>query len=209
MVLGLIILALFLVALAFSQAWTVWLLRREVTRLEQRLDESLDDQDLLDFQERLQELLKQARGAGAEMVDSIAKRQEALEKTLVLVKEAEQRLMVRTQVLEKSADAVALRTEKLQAAPAPKAPKAPRPKAPAPKPQAVPVPAPATAPALEPESALVAAETPKPAPASKHQRVYELSDQGLNRDQIAKAAGILAGEVELILNLRPKKAGRA
>lgn len=210
MALSLIILGLLLVALGFSQAWTIWLLRREVARLEQRLDESLDDQDLLDFQERLQDLLKQARGAGAEMVETVGKRQEALEKTLVLVKEAELRLQARTQILEKSADAVALRAEKLKEAPAPrKSAKAARPQPQsAPKPLPVPEPAPAApvpAPAAEEKDRSYLVRPPAP---SRNQRVYELADQGLDRDQIAKEAGILAGEVELILNLRPKKPGR-
>lgn len=211
MALSLIILGLLLVALGFSQAWTVWLLRREVARLEQRLDESLDDQDLLDFQERLQDLLKQARSAGAEMVETVAKRQDALEKTLVLVKEAELKLQARTQLLTQSADAVAQRAERLKEAPAPKksSKAAKSPAAPKALPKAEPAPAPAppvpkAAPAEEKDRSYLV----RPAPPSRNQRVYELADKGLDRDQIAKEAGILAGEVELILNLRPKKPGR-
>jgi DNA-binding NarL/FixJ family response regulator len=40
---------------------------------------------------------------------------------------------------------------------------------------------------------------------NRYQRVYELSDQGLSREQIARESGILPGEVDLILNLRPGK----
>jgi hypothetical protein len=46
------------------------------------------------------------------------------------------------------------------------------------------------------------------APVSRHQKIYDLSDQGLTREQIAKEAGVLAGEVDLILNLRPKRRGK-
>jgi hypothetical protein len=216
MALSLILLGLLLVGLGFFQAWTVWLLKREVARLEQRLDESLDDQDLLDFQERLQDLLKQARSTGAEMVETVARRQDALEKTLVLVKDAEAKLVARAQVLTQSAEALAQRTEKLQQAPAGKPAKKAVPK---PKPVDAAVPPPAEAPEAQEEKersylvrpAPVTAPTPAPAPSpapSRHQKVYDLADQGLNRDQIAKESGILAGEVELILNLRPKRPGR-
>jgi hypothetical protein len=101
-----------------------------------------------------------------------------------------------------------LRAEKLKEIPAPrKSSKIARPQS-APKPLPQPEPAPATplpAPEVEEKdrSYLV-----RPAAPSRNQRVYELADQGLDRDQIAKEAGMLAGEVELILNLRPKKPGR-
>ena len=39
---------------------------------------------------------------------------------------------------------------------------------------------------------------------ARYQKIYDLADQGLNREQIAKNAGILPGEVDLILNLRRK-----
>jgi hypothetical protein len=42
-----------------------------------------------------------------------------------------------------------------------------------------------------------------PAP-SRYQKIYDLADQGLNREQIAKQADLLPGEVDLILNLRRK-----
>lgn len=215
--LSLIVIAFLIVGAGFAQAWTIWYLRREVARLEQRLDESLDDQDLLDFQERLQDLLKQARSTGAEMVETVAKRQDALEKTLILVKEAEQKLMARAQVMEKSADAIATRAEKLQEAPRkPAAKSLSKPKAkpsaaaptPTPSPAAAPVaPAPAPGPADDKERSYLVRPTQAAGP-SKHQRIYDLADQGLTRDQISKETGVLAGEVELILNLRPKRPGR-
>jgi hypothetical protein len=42
--------------------------------------------------------------------------------------------------------------------------------------------------------------------ASRYQAIYDLADEGLNHEQIAKRAGILPGEVNLILNLRKKGA---
>jgi hypothetical protein len=231
MALTLITLSLLLIALGLFQAWTLWYLKREVSRLDQRLDESLDDQDLLDFQERLQGLIQQARATGSDMVGQVERRQEALEKTLGLVREAEKALLARAHLLEKSADAMAQRAEKLKAEPA-KAKAARRAQAPksSPKPVAKPLSQPealaeAPAPAAEqtladqtPAEALAAAEArtrsylvrqAAPAPVAptggRKQRVYELADQGLSRDQIARETGALPGEVELILNLRPRR----
>lgn len=208
MALPLILVALLLLGLALFQAWTLWYLKREAARLDQRLDESLDDQDLLEFQERLQALLQQARAAGNDLVQSVERRQEALEKTLVLVREAEKKLVARAQVLEKSAEALALRAEKLRSGPAKKTaksrPGAAKPALPLPeKPRSYLVrPAPETDRSGETKAPTPAPATP--APKARHQKVYDLADQGLDRDQIAKASGLLPGEVELILNLRPK-----
>lgn len=213
MALSLIILSLLMLGLLFFQAWMLWYAKREVARLERRLDESLDDQDLLDFQDRLQSLMQQARSAGAEMVQTVERRQDALEKTLVLVREAEKKLQARAQLMDKAADAMAARVEKLNAEPAKtkrREAQPVKPKRPAPPPAEAqeakdrsylvrPAPVPTAVPAEAP---------PAPAPVNRHQKVYDLADQGLNRDQIAKESGILPGEVELILNLRPRPKGR-
>jgi hypothetical protein len=234
MAIGFVILGLLILALGLSQAWTVWYLRRQVARLDQRQDESLDDQDLLDFQERLQALLSQSKEAGADMVRTIQERQSALEKTLLLVMEAEKKLMARAQVMEKTANAVAERAEALkQPAARPRraavksSAKAARPAKVTPVSQLRPAETaekdaspeePDTAAELadseernrsylvRPASANAGAASPAP---SRHQKIYDLSDQGLNRDQIAKEAGMLPGEIELILNLRPRRRGGA
>lgn len=223
MALTVITLSLLLVALGLSQAWMLWYLRRQVSRLDQRLDESLDDQDLLDFQERLQDLMAQARESSGDMVRSVTQRQDALEKTLTLVREAEKQLVARAKLLEHNADAIAKRAEKLKAEviekkarranarperPA-KAPGAPEPKPAHDAEQG----APETPKANEAaRSYLVRPPAPEreagPAASGRHQRIYELSDQGLSRDQIAKESGVLPGEVELILNLRPRRRDR-
>lgn len=215
MALTLIVIALLLLALGFVQGWLYWYLKREIARVDQRLDESLDDQDLLDFQERLQALMLQAREAGVDMVQTVDKRQTALEKSLQLVREAEKQLVARAQLLELTAQAIGKRAEDLKAgtgdakAKKPVAKPKPGPAAKAPKPTeaeeeqrrsylsrpAAPAPQPVAAP--QPVTAI-----------SKHQRIYDLADQGLNRDQIAKESGVLPGEVELILNLRPKRKDR-
>lgn len=221
MALTIITLSLLLVGLGLSQAWMLWYIKRETARLDQRLDESLDDQDLLDFQERLQQLLEQAREAGSDMVQTVQQRQDALEKTLVLVREAEKNLVARAQILQKSADAIGKRAEKLKEEALEKKIRRAAPKK-------LPPPARETPKRLEADSVaedegeetaqaerarsyLVrpsAAPSPAPVVGGRHQKVYELSDQGLSRDQIAKESGILPGEVELILNLRPRRKDR-
>lgn len=221
MALTIITLSLLLIGLGLSQAWMLWYIKRETARLDHRLDESLDDQDLLDFQERLQDLLGQAREAGADMVKTVQQRQDALEKTLVLVREAEKNLVARAQILQKSADAIGKRAEKLKEEQLEKRARRTAPKKPAPPAFEAPS-RPETAPIAEDDaeeaarversrSYLVrpsAAAGPAPVAGGRHQKVYELSDQGLSRDQIAKESGILPGEVELILNLRPRRKDR-
>jgi hypothetical protein len=226
------ILVLLMLGLVFFQIWQLWFTRRELARLEQRLAESLDDQDLMEFQDRLKGLLAETRDAGLSLVQTIERRQAALEKVIVRAEDAEKRLSVRTQLLELAAK------ELVKAPPAASAKDA-SPKAKARTGKRPPATA---APVLIP-SAPVPVEETSPAEAagavagraakaiesaaqeearrnylsrpgaptanapSRHQRVYELSDQGLSREQIAREAGILPGEVELILNLRPGKRG--
>jgi hypothetical protein len=216
MTLGLILLFLLLLALGLVQAWTIWFLRRQIARLDQRLEESLDDQDLLDFQERLQTLLDQAKATVGDMLRSVQERQTALEKSLALVREAEKQLLARTQVLSKAADAAAERAEKLLAQeggrkfsrPPQKAPTK-RSRPPQEAARAAPTPPEQEKPEADGSKAAederAPAASPSPTGSSRHQRIYDLADRGLNREQIAKETGLLPGEVELILNLRPRR----
>lgn len=219
MELGIVIVALLVIGLGLVQAWTVWYVKREVARLDHRLDESLDDEDLLQFQERLQGLLAQTKDAGLDMVSAVDRRQAALERALEKVREAELKLAARAELLGKAADAAALRTAKLDQEEPPRAKaarptrqvakvKTPAPPTPAPK---VELPEPAKADETAEEQAernrtyLVRSATPAP---SRHQKIYDLSDQGLSREQIARETDTLPGEVDLILNLRPKRRGK-
>jgi hypothetical protein len=43
--------------------------------------------------------------------------------------------------------------------------------------------------------------------ATRYLKVYAMADEGHSREEIAKACGYLPGEVELILNLRPRSRG--
>jgi hypothetical protein len=210
------IVLLAMVGLIIFQAWQFWFLRRELARLEQRVAESLDDQDLLEFQDRLKGLLTETKDAGLSLVETIERRREALDKVLSKAVEAEKALSVRVQLLE----LVAKDISKLPTSP----PKPALPKARPSAPRKSPVktdPEPLEAPpnggeASEAQVREEAAEearrsylsrptAPTVAGPSRYQRVYELADQGLTREQIAREAGLLPGEVELILNLRPGK----
>lgn len=206
--LTLIVLSLLLLGLGLFQAWMLWYVKRETARLDQRLDESLDDQDLLDFQDRLQGLIQQARSTGQDMVQTVERRQDALEKTLVLVREAEKNLVARAQILAKSAEAMVQRAEKLDrsaveiSAPEPAAPPVPA--------AIVPVPPDERSRSylVRPQPTIPAAPPPAVPPGrsgNRNQRIYDLADRGLDRDQIARETGVLPGEVELILNLRPRR----
>lgn len=218
------ILVLLMLGLALFQGWQLWYMRRELARLEQRLAESLDDQDLLEFQERLKGLLTETQEASLSLVQTIERRQEAVEKVLARATEAEKRLSIRAQLLELAAKDRAQRdqAEPVVAAPSAKnllakkaAPKAKKDAPPAPQgrisSEASAAEAQAKESAAQEEarrsylSRPAAPATPAAPAANRYQRVYELSDQGLSREQIARESGILPGEVELILNLRPGK----
>ena len=95
MLLALSLALLFVFALGLVQAWTIWYLRRQIERLDARIGEALDDEDLLEFQERLQGLLVQTRETAAELTDSVDKRREALEASLERVQEAQRTLALK------------------------------------------------------------------------------------------------------------------
>lgn len=205
MALAVLILALVVLGLGLAQVWTIWMLKREIARLEHRLGEALDDEDLVEFQDRLQGLLSQVREAGLDAVESVDRRQQALEEVLQRARALE--MQIEDQMaLPRPAAAVsrkklpAARSSRELAAKAAlsRLAHAARPKAPR-EPQA--------STGSDSEDAVVRktlAGRSNPIPA-RNQRVYDLADQGLSREQIAKAGGVLPGEVDLILNLRRQK----
>jgi hypothetical protein len=222
-----------LLGLALSQAWLLWFLRREVARLDHRVDESLDAEDLIEFQEQLQGLLEQVKESGLELAQSLEIRHSAVGKAVEKARDAEQKLAVRLQAMEKVAERLTQRLKQaeqsaaaLQAVPKkagskPKEPdqggredKAGGPAKPVAKTPPTlaqpPVPPQEPEPAPQLETAAEAAGRARsylsrPAVQPRHQRVYELADQGWSREQIAKEAGLLPGEVDLILNLRRQR----
>jgi hypothetical protein len=219
---------LLLLGLVLSQAWLLWYLRRQVARLDQRVDESLDAEDLVEFQEQLQGLLEQVKDAGLELAQSLEIRHAAVGKTVEKAKDAENKLASRLLAMDKLAERMTQRLKHAEEAAETAAKKAaqkpvskdktrPEPRTPAPPKASVPAPPP-PAPPLPPipqidaaaESAAEAAARgrsylSRPAVQPRHQRVYELADQGWSREQIAKEAGLLPGEVDLILNLRRQR----
>ncbi len=83
---------LLLLGLGLSQAWLLWYLKRQVARLDQRVDESLDAEDLVEFQEQLQGLLEQVKDAGLDLAQALEIRHAAVGKALEKAREAEQKL---------------------------------------------------------------------------------------------------------------------
>jgi len=173
-----LIVAVLVLGLGLVQVWTVWFLKREIQRLEFRLNESLDDEDLVEFQDRLKALLKQAKETADGLVSSADQRRETLEKSLEKAKQAEKSLALR--ILAQTAGAASGKV-KLEPKPPVKTP---------------------TRSAPEPPAKTGAKAVPKPMPKARYFKIYDLADRGLSLEQIAKRSGLLSGEVELILNLR-------
>ncbi|HTA16809.1 MAG TPA: hypothetical protein VK786_03600 [bacterium] len=213
-----LIVAVLVLGLGLVQVWTIWFLKREVQRLEFRLNESLDDEDLVEFQDRLKALLKQAKETADRLVSSADQRRETLEKSLEKAKQAEKSLALR--IVAQTASAASNKV-KAEAKPPAKAP-----------PRSAPEPPPAKA-ALKSGTKAGPATPGSPktlpfdgrdgegtaskgrddkarrsylvrpqAPEARYQKIYDLADQGLSLEQIAKHSGLLSGEVDLILNLR-------
>lgn len=200
-------------AMAAGLVWAWSQMRAEMRRLEQKVAESLDEQDLMDFQDRLGLLLAQVKETGASIIAEIDRRRAGLEREGSRAREAEKRLASRIQAMEKAEDRLKMELEAIALDMAKKRPQESR------KTSASKGPRPATA---QPSQALEAPETnfkasyrirefrpPEPqAPvsptASRYLKVYELADKGLSKEIIAKESGYLPGEIELILNLRPK-----
>jgi hypothetical protein len=222
-----VLVVLLLLGLVLYQAWMLWYVRREVRRLDQRLDESLDAEDLVEFREQMDGLLEQVKESGLDLAQSLEIRHAAVGKAVEKAREAEQKLGVRLQAMEKVAEKMAQRLAAAEAA-VPVQPKKGVPKAkpeaalrseapatrpepplaPAPPPPAPVSPAPSPLPRAEAAAeagARARSYLIRPAVQPRHQRVYELADQGWSREQIAKEAGLLPGEVDLILNLRHQR----
>ena len=192
-----LIVAVLVLGLGLVQVWTVWFLKREVQRLEFRLNESLDDEDLVEFQDRLKALLKQAKDTADRLVSSADQRRETLEKSLEKAKQAEKSLALRIVAQTASAASNKVKAEpKAQAKTPPRSVPEPPAKAGA---KAAPKPLPETG---RDEKARRSYLVRPQAPESRYQKIYDLADQGLSLEQIAKHSGILSGEVDLILNLR-------
>lgn len=226
MELGAALLVVLVIGLGLFEAWLLWFVRREHARLDHRIDESLDDEDLTQFQEGLQGLLTEVREAGRDLVATLEKRQASLEKSTDKAKETESKLMVRLQAMEKLVDGVAKRLEQAEDRAAQKtqagakdSAKERAKKPPVHRPGAKPAPPRATEPSepaplsarVEPEepnrSYLVRPQAAPTAP-NRHQRVYDLADQGLSREAIARETRILPGEIDLILNLRQQRGSK-
>jgi hypothetical protein len=196
-----LIVAVLVLGLGLVQAWTIWFLKREVQRLEFRLNESLDDEDLVEFQDRLKALLNQTKETADDLVSTVDERRETLEKSLEKAKQAEKSLALR--IVAQTASTVS--KLKPETKPAVKTPSRSVPEAPA---KAAAKPVPKAAPAApagngrdgkDRRTYLVRPQAPMEA---RYQKIYDLADQGLSLEQIARRSGLLAGEVDLILNLR-------
>ncbi len=213
-------------ALAACLVWAWSQLRARMRELEQKAAEALDEQDLMDFQEKVGGLLGEVREAGAAIISEIDRRRAGLEREGARARDAEKKLAGRIQSMDKAETRLKKELEELaldfkagaprtKAKPAKAAKPAKPPKAGNPPPAAPPEQA-----ELPEISAFRAGyrirefRAPEPqAPvsptASRYLKVYELADKGLSREAIARASGYLPGEVELILNLRPKSGGQA
>ncbi|MES2200791.1 MAG: hypothetical protein V4498_00915 [candidate division FCPU426 bacterium] len=191
-----------------------WLhVRERLKSLEQRVAESLDDQDLIDFQERVVKLLNEVRETGKLMVQQIEQRRGGLDKEMAKAREAEKRLATKIQAFDRSQEKARTKIEewvldlgRRTAKAVPVQPPDPRIRR-NPVAEENPMPAAASKPLkvsyLSRESRPAVAETSETAAmADKHQKIYELADKGLSVEKIAKSSGFLAGEIELILNLR-------
>src|SRR5437660_755202 len=87
------------VALAFLWLW--WRVKDRMAAMESRVSESLDDQDLMEFQERLAALLEQVREAGKDVVAVIDERRAGLDREGARAREAEKRLAEKIKAFER------------------------------------------------------------------------------------------------------------
>ncbi len=184
-------------ALVGVVGWSIWYHGRRDQDIRRRVDEALDDDDLIDFQTRVQTLLEEVRSSSDSMIEAIERRQAALDRSLAKVRDAEKRLAARSSSLERAAKKAEDRLDRVPVKAVPQ-PKNKREKTMPSKVEqrpitALPVPPPVAQPQI-----IAPAETP-----NRYQQIYELADKGISREQISRQTGILAGEIDLILNLRP------
>jgi TolA-binding protein len=188
-------------ALALGLAWLWFSLSARIHGSEAKLAESLDSQDLMDFQDKVGSLLKEVRESGAEMVAEIKSQRASLEREQKQAAEAERRLAEKLKAFEKAEALAEKRIEEILAGERRRSPRKP-PKAAAKTPARQP-PLLALAPAA-PTFSAPEPRVPTSPTASRYLRVYELADLGRSREEIGKETGYLPGEIDLILNLRPK-----
>lgn len=213
---------LFVTQLGISLAmlWLWWRVKDKIAAVEQKAGEALDDQDLMDFQERIQGLLAQVKEAGRDVVALIDERRAGLDREGARAREAEKRLAEKIKSFEKVEEKAMKRLDAWMASLSKKKlGSKKRGKSSGSATTEAESEAPEPGPALEPESPPLKVtylkrdfKAPEPlapvAPtATRYLKVYEMADGGSSREEIAKACGYLAGEVELILNLRPRPRG--
>jgi len=195
---------------AFIWAWRLGNARLRAQ--DEKLSESLDDLDLVEFQESVAQLLDALHKAGSELVKQAEERSRSMQALSEKGKDLEKRLAQRLAQFEKQLAKADSMYSKLEARiPA-------RPPQPAPAAQAAPktakastktLPKPRPVESFEPpaaeEAAPVMAAASQAKPAGKYAHVQEMAEQGLSVEQIARQAHLLPGEVELILRLSRKR----
>ena len=286
---GFLFLLVLVLAIAFF--WAYWHFKSQLQYLEKRVEESLDNEDLIEFQENIAQLLEHAETTGNRLIQSMEEKKNELKIVVTKAKNEEKLFSAQIKNLEKSQERAAKKSEKLfeslKSLLEATGKQVNRPGASLNKKVTVKnLPKPAnvlaemlgmeidkvsksdiqhkskntsvleTNPEFEDDEKMALLSTLKPVldkvkarqtskpstPVSdfkssqpilatqsrfilndvdsgvednrpvntktankRHQQVYEMQDQGYTRDEIARETGFLAGEVELILNLRPKK----
>jgi hypothetical protein len=215
-------------AVALGMLWLWWRVKDRMAALDARAAESLDDQDLMEFQERIVGLLASVKEAGKDVVAVIDERRAALDREGARAREAEKRLAEKIRSFERVEEKARKRLEDWAKAQSRRSPAKVK------KPSKAGLGQPSlddsmtrteTGSSKPANLADVLAETgmtplkvtylkrdfkaPEPAApvsptATRYLKVYEMADAGSSREEIAKACGYLPGEVELILNLRPR-----
>jgi TolA-binding protein len=202
--------------LLLGMLWLWWRAKDRMAALEAKAEEALDDADLMDFQDRIAALLAQVKDAGKDVAALIDERRAGLDRESARARDAEKRLAEKIKDFERVEEKARKRLgewaagqskkSSKKAKPSKKAPEAtepPEPQAEAAAPEAPEAPA-AKLSYLKREFRPPEPQAPASPTAARYLKVYELSDQGLSREAIAKACGYLPGEIELILNLRPR-----
>lgn len=201
--------------LGLALLWTVTHFRERLGRLESKADEALDGEDLMEFHDRLSALLSELRLAGDEAVAKLDSKRATLEKELLRARDTEKKVLAMIKAIEAAGLKAATRVsqslqEGAQAKKSSKGKSKPQPHAVVPPEPAQAVPQASSAASEETriyarhEFKAPQPEAPVSPSANRYLRVYEMADQGAKREEIAKVCGYLPGEVDLILNLRPK-----
>jgi hypothetical protein len=203
--------------LALALLWLWWRLKDRMAAMEAKAGEALEGQDLMEFQERITALLGQVREAGREVVAMIDERRAGLDREGARAREAEKRLAEKIKGFERVEEKARRRLAEWASGQAKTAARhAPEKKPgkgrgeplnrliPAPEPSAG---EPSKVTYLKRDFRAPEAQAPLLPRATRYLKVYEMADAGKSREEISKACGYLPGEVELILNLRPRPRG--